>query len=116
MRNLMYVLLFCFLSIFIVSCSSNNAVNTKHKKPTTNVTNDDSDKDEMTIEISELPVSVAEYVSKNHPENVIVKAEENSKGYGVKLDNKIELVFDQQGFFTKIEKDVEEDNDDEKNN
>ncbi|MDA3865591.1 MAG: PepSY-like domain-containing protein [Salinivirgaceae bacterium] len=61
------------------------------------------------ISISDLPVIIIEYVETNYPNNVIdeveIEYEDGQEMYKVKLDNDIELYFDMDGNFIKMEED-----------
>lgn len=126
----MNVIFLCFLSAFIISCSSNNAANVNHEKVTSNASNEDDDKDEKEaddengkdeidekkIDISQLPESIIQYITTNYADATIIEAEVSNTNYEVELSNNVELVFDKEGNFKKIEReeDDKKDNDDDK--
>lgn len=61
-----------------------------------------------------LPQSILDYISTNYPDNTITEAEiEDNNNYEVKLNNDVELIFDQQGNFLGIDDDDDDDFGDE---
>jgi len=55
------------------------------------------------IPISGLPVNIAAYLTKNHPNAKIVEYEMDEEGHEVELENGDELEFDTEGNFTEMD-------------
>ncbi|HHT04300.1 MAG TPA: hypothetical protein GX005_08310 [Bacteroidales bacterium] len=50
-----------------------------------------------------VPASIYSYVSKNHPNTLILELNKDNRDYEVKLDNKIEIVFNLKGEFLRYD-------------
>lgn len=55
------------------------------------------------IPASALPLNIAGYVTKNHPNIKIVEYEMDEEGYEVELENGDELEFDSEGNFVEMD-------------
>ncbi|OEY72392.1 PepSY-like domain-containing protein [Salegentibacter salarius] len=55
------------------------------------------------IPASALPLNIAGYVTKNHPNIKIVEYEMDEEGHEVELENGDELEFDSEGNFVKLD-------------
>ncbi len=53
------------------------------------------------IDPSELPATVTDYITANYPDSSIEGARQSDKGYGVKLDSGVVVIFDADGNFLK---------------
>ena len=51
---------------------------------------------EITVENKELDDTIVEYLKENHPDIPVIKFEQDTKEYEVKLKGGIELTFDKQ--------------------
>src|SRR5690606_39230968 len=65
---------------------------------------DNDDRDDDDIAISELPQLIRDYIATNYPDNTIIEAErEDDNSYEVTLNNGTELEFDSDGNFLSVE-------------
>ena len=74
---------------------------------------DNEDKDDEDIAISDLPQAVRDYIAANYPDNSIIEAEREDDGtYEVTLNNGLEIHFDGEGNFLEAEDHNGDDDDD----
>lgn len=52
---------------------------------------------------SAIPVKVKEYIQKHYPKNLVTKIKHSRKGYELELNNDLEIDFDQQGNFIRMD-------------
>lgn len=75
---------------------------------------DNDDKDDEDIAISDLPQLIRDYITANYPDNTIIEAErEDDNTYEVTLNNGVELKFDADGNFVSAEDHNGDDDDDD---
>jgi len=74
---------------------------------------DDQGEDEEDINPSQLPQNILNYIAENYPENSIIEAERDNKGYEVTLNNGVEMEFDLEGNLLSVEDGNGEDEDDD---
>jgi len=63
----------------------------------------DDDYDDEYIDIADLPQSIIDYVAANYPNETIVKAELDDGEYEIELSNDVELYFDLEGNFLRVD-------------
>lgn len=71
-----------------------------HKGEWTNIETPNNER----VPSSLVPKPILDYITQNHAGASIVGIEKEKKGYEVELSNGLELMFNQQGIFTKYEK------------
>jgi uncharacterized protein YuzE len=58
----------------------------------------------ITVPINLLPNPIANYIQEQYPGIKVIEAERDSYGYEITLSNRLELIFDAQGNFLRIDR------------
>ena len=75
---------------------------------------DNDDSDDEDIAVADLPQAVLDYIAANYPDNTIIEAErEDDNTYEVTLNNGMELKFDADGNFLRVDDHNGDDDDDD---
>jgi hypothetical protein len=58
----------------------------------------------ISVPINLLPKSIGEYIQSTYPGEKVIEVERDAYGYELKLTNRLELIFDKNGEFMRIDR------------
>jgi hypothetical protein len=63
----------------------------------------DCKKASVSVPVKVLPQNIAKYIANSYPSQTIIEIDKDTYGYELKLDNRLELIFDKNGTFIRID-------------